>query len=438
MVADTGPDPQTDVESKERFRDYMDCLAAILTHPAQQESMRAYCIGLLLEAERKSIEPIATRLAPARVSSAHQALQHFIANARWSDEKLLARVRRYAFPAITKHAAIAAWIIDDTGIPKKGEQSVGVAHQYCGQLGKQANCQVAVTLSIANEHTSLPIAYRLYLPADWANNPARRKAAAVPYEIPFMTKPQIALQQIRSAQASGIPCGVVMADAAYGNDTDFRDELVSLGLIYVMDVQGQTKVWSPGVKPLPPKPWNGKGRKPTTLRHDADHQPVSVKELAMHLPQSSYEMIEWREGTAGVLSSCFAAVRVRAAHGETHTQRAEEWLLIEWPISEKEPTKYKLSTLPRAIHLKELVQTAHLRWRIERDFQELKGEFGLNHYEGRSWLGFHHHASMCIAAYGFLLAERGLFSPSRRLTFAIPAIPSDHRPRGFANHHRKT
>jgi SRSO17 transposase len=431
-------DLQGDEESKERFRDYLDYLAGVLTHPAQQDSLRAYCIGLLLEADRKSIEPIAARLAPLRVSSARQALQHFIANARWSDEKLLARVRRYAFPAITKHALIAAWIVDDTGIPKKGKHSVGVAHQYCGQLGKQSNCQVAVTLSIANEHASLPIAYRLYIPADWANDPVRRKRAGVPYEISFVTKQQIALQQIRAAQSAGIPSGVVMADAAYGNDTDFRDELTLLGLVYVMDVQSNTTVWPPGVKPLPPKPWTGRGRRPIALRRDAEHKPVSVKALAMSLAPEKYETVEWREGTAGVLSSRFASVRVRAASGETHTQRDEEWLLIEWPTSEKEPTKYKLSTLPISASLKELVQSAHLRWRIERDFQELKDEFGLNHFEGRSWMGFHHHASLCIAVYGFLVAERGLFSPSSRPAFAIPAPSSDYQPRGSSRYRRKT
>lgn len=424
-------------EGKERFRDYLDCLAAILTHPAQQDAFRAYCVGVLLDADRKSIEPIASRLAPSRVSSARQALQHFITSSRWSDEKLLARVRRYAFPAITKHAAIAAWIIDDTGIPKKGKHSVGVAHQYCGQLGKQANCQVAVTLSIANEYASLPIAYRLYLPEDWAKDFVRRAKVHVPYDIVFATKQQIALQQIRAAQAAGIPTGVVLADAAYGNDTNWRDELISLGFSYALDVQANTSIWPPGVHPLPPKPWSGRGRKPSTLRRDAEHQPISVKELAMRLSQDTYQTVEWREGTAGILSSRFAAVRVRAAHRETYAQRAEEWLLIEWPATEKDPTKYKLSNLPESITLKALVQSAYLRWRIERDFQELKDEFGLNHYEGRCWPGFHHHASLCIAAYGFLVAERGLFSPSRRFAVAIPPHAADYQPRGSAGHYRK-
>jgi SRSO17 transposase len=427
-------DLQGDEESIERFRDYLDSLASVFTHPAQQDSFRAYCVGLLLEADRKSIEPIAARLAPARVSSAHQALQHFIANTRWSDEKLLACVRGYALPAITNHAGISAWIIDDTGIPKKGEYSVGVGHQYCGQLGKQANCQVAVTLSVANEYASLPIAYRLYLPADWANDPERRKRAGVPYEIAFMTKQQIALQQIRAAQSVGIPSGVVMADAAYGNDTDFRDELVLLGLPYVMDVQASTTVWPPGAMPLQPKPWIGIGRKPKALRRDDEHKPISAKALSMALSSEEYKTVEWREGTSGVLSSRFAAVRMRAAHDETYAQRAEEWLLVEWPITEKEPTKYKLSTLPSSVSLKELVQSAHIRWRIERDFQELKDELGLNHFEGRSWAGFHHHASMCVAAYGFLVTERGLFSPSSRLPFAMPALSPNYQPRGTAGH----
>jgi SRSO17 transposase len=439
MSVQAASNPHADAKlSENRFRAYLNYLVSVLTHPAQEDSLRAYCGGLIL-AVRKSMEPLVAFLAPAHVEAAHQAIQHFITDARWSADRLLEAVREYALPALTQHAPIQAWIIDDTGMPKKGEHSVGVAHQYCGELGKLANCQVAVTLSIANEHASLPIAYRLYLPQQWADDPERRKNAGVPEEIEFTTKPQIAIEQIRNAHAAGVPVGTAIADTAYGNDTAFRDQLTKLGIPYVLSVQGTTTVWAPaGAEPLPPKSWKGKGRKATRLQRDADRRPISVKQLAMNLPTQAYETVEWREGTAGVLSSRFAAVRVRAAHGAKRRQRAKEWLLVEWPQGATEPCKYWLSTLPKTTTRTELVQTAQLRWRIERDFQELKGELGLNKFQGRKWRGFHHHAALCIAAYGFLLAERGLFSPpgalpSRDLSF--PPVPDPENPPSIPERH---
>jgi SRSO17 transposase len=424
------------VASGKRFEEYADRLATVFRRKAHAESLRSYCTGLLLEADRKSIEPIAEKLTPDEesVSATHQSLHHFIANAEWNDEAVLQGAREYVLPSITEHASIAAWIIDDTGIPKQGKHSVGVAHQYCGQLGKQARCQVAVTLSVANEDASFPIAYRLYLPQEWAADAERRKRAGIPEEIAFATKQKIALAQIRDALDADVPRGTALADAAYGNDTAFRDTLTRWDVPYVVAVQSNTAVWAPGVEPLPPRAWSGHGRRPTTLRRDDHHCPVSVEQLAMSLPPQSYRTIEWREGTSGALSSRFAAARVRAAHGETHTQRPEEWLLVEWPAGEPKPTKYHLSTLPSSTTRKSLVQIAHLRWRIEHDFLELKNELGLNQFEGRSWRGFHHHATMCIAAYGFLLAERGRFSPSGRPAFAIPQFSSKRRPRGSPEH----
>jgi SRSO17 transposase len=309
-----------------------------------------------------------------------------------------------------------------------------VAHQYCGQLGKQARCQVAVTLSIANEYASLPIGYRLYLPEEWTKDAERMRRVGVPEEIAFETKPQIALKQVRSALDAGIPRGTFIADAGYGNDTKLRDQLTAWGVTYAVTVQETTLVWAPGTEPLPPKPWNGRGRKPTKLQRDDKHQPISVKQLAMELPKEAYQHVEWREGTSGMLASRFARVRVHAAHGETHTQREPEWLLIEWDEKEEKPRKYWLSTLPESTLIEGLVQTVQMRWRIEHDFLELKNELGLNQYEGRKWRGFHHHASMCIAAYGFLLAERGRFSPSGRPAIAIPAVSPKRRSRGSPKH----
>jgi SRSO17 transposase len=308
--------------------------------------------------------------------------------------------------------------------PQQGQHSVGVSHQYCGQLGKQANCQVAVTLSVANHDASLPVAYRLYLPKVWAEDDERRRKAKVPEDIVFKTKPEIALDQIRWAHEIGLPGKMVLMDAGYGNDSRLRAGVTELGLAYVAGIQPQILVWKPGVRPgLPPK----KGRR------DAPDT-TSVKDLALSLNVRAWRTIEWREGTNEVLSSRFARVRVHVASShERRGKLTKEWLLIEWPEGEDAPTKYWLSTLPRNITFRDLVDAAKLRWRIERDYQELKQEVGLGHYEGRGWPGFHHHATMCIAAYGFLISEREMIPPSGpRSATLLPqlAVHDSYRPRG--------
>jgi SRSO17 transposase len=418
---------------EERFGEYVERLGDTLGHADRRAPLRAYCTGLLLPGERKSVEPMAARVDPARVGAAHQSLHHFVAKAAWDDAALLAAVRAYALPALQERGPVRAWLVDDTGLPKKGKLSVGVARQYCGQLGKQDNCQVAVTLSVATGHASLPIAYRLYLPEAWAADPARRAMAGVPEEVAFATKPAIALDQIRQALADGVPPGVVVTDAGYGNDTDFRDGVTARGLPYVAGILGTTSLWPPGAGPLPPARWSGKGRPPKRLRRDAAHQPLAAETLAAGLPAGAWKAVAWRDGTAGPLASRFAAVRVRPAHDDFRLSepRAEEWLLAAWPEGEDEPTHYWLSTLPETATLEDLVATAKLRWRIERDFEELKQEIGLGHFEGRGWRGFHHHASLCIAAYAFLAAERCRFSPPDwRPRLKAPERPRGYRPRG--------
>jgi len=327
-------------------------------------------------------------------------------------------------PKIEQYGPIEAWIIDDTGIPKKGQHSVGVSHQYCGQLGKQANCQVAVTLSLANHDASLPVAYRLYLPKAWAEDDARRCKAKVPEDITFKTKPEIALDLVRWAHETGLPGKMALMDAAYGNDSRLRAGITELGMTYVAGIQAQTLVWKPGVRP---------GRSPKKGRRDAPNT-ISVKELALSLKPKAWRTIEWREGTNEMLSSRFAHVRVHVASSHVRSgKQAKEWLLIEWPEGEDEPTKYSLSTLPANITFRDLVDAAKLRWRIERDYQELKQEVGLGHYEGRGWRGFHHHATMCIAAYGFLISERETIPPSgpcSAVPLPQPALPESYRPRG--------
>jgi len=420
----------------ERFEQYVSLIAQQLGHADRVEPFRGYCAGLLLPVERKSVEPMAAHLAPTRVRSEHQRLHHFVAEAAWCDDAVLAAVRDYVLEHVVARAGRPeALLIDDTGFPKQGRHSVGVARQYCGQLGKQDNCQVAVSVSLASALYSLPVAYRLYLPKEWADDAKRRREAKVPEAVTFATKPALALQLLEPLkQVEGLP-SLVVADAGYGVDSAFRERLTMLGFSYVVGITGAVSLWPEGQAPLPPKRWSGQGRKPKLLRRDAQHRPLSAKALAMQLPSRRFRSVTWRDGTNQVLSSRFAAVRVRCAYRDywRTEQHPEQWLLIEWPSGAAEPTKYFLSTLPAATALKELVRVAKLRWRIERDYQELKQELGLGHFEGRSWRGFHHHASLCIAAYAFLLAQR-IAAPKKTLPHPIlgevPALPEGFRPRG--------
>lgn len=424
--------------SEARFVGYVESLASTLCHADRVEPMREYCRGLVVTEERKSVEPMAAKLAPERTAAKHQSLLHFVGNSDWSDESVLAKVRELVLRAIEAQGKIEAWIIDDTGFPKKGVHSVGVARQYCGRLGKTDNCQIAVSLSVANHAASLPIAYRLYLTEEWAGDPARRAKVHVPPEVKFKTKPEIALDQIRAALAAGVAPGVVLTDAAYGTIGAFRAELTALGLLYAVAVQANTRVWKPGVEPGP-KMRSGRGRTRALARGEAEPQPVSVKELAIGLPASVWTEVAWREGSNATLESRFAALRVRPASSrdKAGALAPDEWLLIEWPEGEKEPTKYWLSTLPEDTPLAVLVDTAKLRWRIERDYQELKSELGLAHFEGRGWRGFHHHATLCIAVYGFLIRERAAFPPSATRRGKEPDLPRGPRRRGSPDPNRE-
>ncbi len=430
MGKDTAPGPQ-----QRRFAAYIEGLVEAAGHVDRNVPLKNYCTGLLLPGERKSVEPMAARLAPDSVRRMHQSLHHVVADAPWSDEAVLDRCLDFVVPAMLRQGPVVAWVVDDTGFPKKGHESVGVTRQYCGQVGKQENCRVAVSLSVTTETASMPVAFGLYLPEVWTKDRKRRKKTGVPDEIQFQTKPEIALAQIRRARERGIPQGVVLADAGYGNDTGFRTALTKMELSYVMGIMSTVTVWKPGRAPKPAPPYKGTGRPPRLLQRDQKHQPISVNELAMSLPADAWKVVTWRQGVKKKLQSRFAVLRVHPAHrdywqAEPHPK---EWLLIEWPPYEKEPTKYWLSTLPADTALVELVHLAKHRWIIERDYEELKQELGLGHYEGRGWRGFHHHATLCIAAYGFLVAERNRFSPSAHignLGLSAPQLPPDFRPRG--------
>jgi SRSO17 transposase len=404
-------------ESEARFAEYVDGLTSVIGHADRAAPLKGYCTGLLAAEGRRSVEPMAAVTAPAGVSAQHQKLLHFVANSAWSDAAVLAKVQEMVLPAIERYGAIEAWIIDDTSFPKQGKHSVGVHRQYCGQLGKQASCQAVVTLSVANHHASLPIAYRLYLPEEWTEDAARRKKARIPEEITFKTKPQIALEQIQAACAAGVARGVVLVDGAYGCHSDLRRGVSALGLSYVAAIAWTIKVQAV-IK--------GKPSTPAAPR-------LSAKELAMSLPRHAWRTVTWRQGTNERLSSRFARLRVRTSPIRRASERAEETLLIEWPEGETEPSQYWLCTLPESTSFRRLVDIAKMRWRIERDYQDLKQEIGLGHYEGRGWPGFHHHGTLCIAAYGFLVSERETIPPSAPRpagSLAKPALPDSYRPRG--------
>lgn len=424
------------MNAADRFEEYLEHLASGLGHADRHEGLRGYCTGLMLPLARKSVEPMAARVDPVHASARHQSLHHFVAKAEWSDEQMLRRVCQWVVPKMDFSEG-GWWIIDDTGFPKKGRHSVGVARQYCGVLGKQDNCQVAVSVSLSCSQGSLPVAWQLYLPKEWVEDAERRRKAGVPESMHFATKTEIALEQLRRLLAEGAPRHCVLADAGYGVDTEFRRTLTEMGLEYVVGVTSAVVVWPPGVEPLPPAPYSGNGRPPVMPRRTPELQPMSVKSLALSLPESAFQTISWREGTNHTLSDRFAAVRVRHAGGNSGKARLrpQQWLLIEWPRGQAEPTKYFLSTLPETTPLNELVSAAHQRWRIERDYQDLKQDFGLDHYEGRGWRGFHHHAALCIAAYGFLMAERltaekPLGGKKNFAIRALPDLPKDYIPRG--------
>jgi SRSO17 transposase len=420
-----------------RFDEYLEMLYAAVGHKDRRAPLAAYIKGLIIPGRRKSVEPMAARVDPEHVRARHQSMHHFVANAPWSDEEMLRVARTFAKPQMESHGSIAAWIIDDTGNRKKGKHSVGVANQYCGVLGKNDNCQVAVTVSWCNEEASLPVGHRLYLPSSWTSDPERCRRCGVPDGTEFATKPEIAISLMDQllSEPDAPRSAPVVADAGYGNSSVFRHELTARGLQYVVGVQGSTSVWPPGQAPLPPLEYSGHGRPATKLRYDDEHQPVQMVELARSLGDEHWHEVTWSAGTKGPMTGRFAALRVRPAHRDRSRTEPHpvEWLIIGWPARKDEPTHYWLSTLPSTTSLETLVKLAKLRWRVERDYQELKQEFGFGHYEGRGWRGFHHHAALCITAYAFFIAERSRLSPPhprRKPPFGVPSLPGTFEPRG--------
>jgi len=353
-----------------------------------------YIRGLLLDGERKSIEPMAARLPEGNV----QALQQLIGQSPWPWAPVWQRLAQRMAAELTPDPV---WVIDDTAFPKQGHHSVGVARQYSGTLGKTGNCQVAVSLHQAGAEESAILGWRLYLPESWIEDPQRRATAGIPAEVKFQTKWQLALELIDEARAWGLSVGVVLADAGYGEVTEFRQGLESRQLPYAVGIPSTVRVWA-----KPPRLWQAPGRKRrATVYHYDEQRPGSVREVAAQA--RGWKQVRWREGSKGWLKSRFHAARVQPAHGfdDGDPPHPEVWLLIEWPSAEKDPTKYFLCDLPANCSLRRLVRIVKSRWKIEQDYQQLKEELGLDHYEGRSWAGWHHHVTLVMLAHAFLTLE---------------------------------
>lgn len=394
---------------------YVDELLDGMGRVERRTSMQRYVEGLLLDGARKSIEPMAARLVvdPGETQAMRQRLQEAVSCAAWSDDELRKRV---ALKAESELPGVEALILDDTGFPKKGTCSVGVARQYSGTLGRTDNCQVATSLHLAAERGSCCIGMRLYLGKEWIDDMDRRAKVGVPKDVEFRTKWQLGLDMLDAAEQWGVRKHVVLADAGFGEVTEFRRVLVERGRMYVVGIAPELKIWAPGTGPIAPedrvRKGNGKGA-PITKYMTGEQKPVTVAELAASRGVDGLQTLTWREGSRGRQRSRFGAVRVRTSHRHTQGEApgAEEWLVYAWPVGASKPAKFWLSNLPPKTSIKRLVYLAKLRWRIERDYQEMKEELGLDHFEGRSWRGFHHHASLVAMAHAFLALRRALSPP---------------------------
>jgi SRSO17 transposase len=390
---------------------FIDSMVDGMGRPERRRAMASYITGLLLDGERKSVQPMAARLVddPSEIEAMRQRLQQAVCFSPWSEAEIFSRLSTKLDRELP---GIEALVVDDTGFPKKGKYSVGVARQYSGTLGRVDNCQVAVSVHLAGELGSACIGMRLFLPEAWANDGPRRHTVGVPDEIEFAKKWEIALSLIDDALSAGVRRHMVLADPGYGDSTEFRDGLSERGLPYVVGVMGSHCIWQPGIEPVVMSRTDGTPGRPST-RARADVEPISIERYATELGLDNYRRVTWREGSRGKQSSRFMARRIRSAERRTKGRPPghEEWLLCEWPDDETAPTKFYLSSLPASTSLKALVRAARLRWRVERDYQELKQEIGLDHFEGRMWRGFHHHAALCAVAHAFLALQRALFPP---------------------------
>jgi SRSO17 transposase len=400
-----------DVAGQRRLSEFFDQIGRVLGRKGRRESFALYAEGIFGDGERKSIEPIAARACadPARANAEHQRLLHFALDAPWSDHDIRLAAARYALDAMTAKQPVTSWIVDDTGFLKQGSHSVGVQRQYTGSAGKVTNCQVGVSLTVATRTEQVPIDFALYLPEAWTEDHARRREARIPVDVLFATKPELSLQLMQRALNDGIPPGLVLADQAYGTSRDWRMCVREMGLHYAVAVDSRTTVMV----------FDKLGRRREEI--------ISIIDLAHRIEShGGFRRCTWREGTKHDLSARFALRRVVPAYGGGHgiDKREPLWLLIEWRDNEDAPANCFLCSLPERLTKKRLVRMVMQRWRTERAYQDLKDELGLDHYEGRRFPGWHHHVSVVLCCYAFVIAERVRhFPPSARGTMEDDAQP---------------
>lgn len=392
---------EMDSAGKSRLDEFFAKVGAHLQRREQRESFAIYAFGILGEGARKSVEPIAARasVGPIEARRTHDRLLHFLRDAPWSDHEVRLEAARYVTNALREQDPVSVWIVDDTGFLKQGTHSVGVQRQYTGSAGKVANCQIGVSLCVANRFAHVPIDFELYLPRSWIDDKPRREAARIPSDREFKTKPELALEMIGRAVKNEIPGDIVLADAAYGTSTSFRRGVRDLGLDFAVAITATTGVWL------------------LDSQETCRGSPMGAQELGIQLGRGAFRRLTWRDGTRRKLASRFAFRRVKVAHddGTEPDDREPQWLIIEWPSDEAKPTKFALTTLPRRMSKKQIIRTLKERWRTEMAYEELKEELGLDHYEGRSFPGWHHHISVVLCCYAFIVSERVRhFSPSGR------------------------
>jgi SRSO17 transposase len=382
-------------------------LADAMNRSAQIANGGLYLRGLIAEGKRKSLEPLVGRLGD---EADYQSMQQFLTDSPWDPVEVVRAVAERVCPVIE----VEAWVLDDTGFPKQGKRSPGVKRQYSGTLGKIGSCQIGVSVHAVGERGTAPLGWALYLPEEWCSDRGRRAQAKIPEEIEFKTKPELGAELVERAASWDVPPAPVLGDSAYGDNTELRERLDEAKIAYVLAASAQTSVFGPETRFVVGERKGGPGRPPSRAR--PDRKPEAIEALCARLGPERWETVSFRDGPDGEpMTSRFAFLRVRAGH--RFGQRKpwpprEKWLICEWPEGEDAPSGYWLSNLPPDTEPEWLARLARLRWKIELDYKQLKGELGLDHYEGRSYLGWHHHTALVTAAHGFLTLER--LSPFRQ------------------------
>jgi SRSO17 transposase len=409
VVTVAGSKVELDVDPPSVVRERLEWFAEAMNRPVQRVNGGLYLRGLIEDGARKSLEPLVARLGG---EADYQSMQQFLADSPWDPALVVKAVAERVAPVI----GVEAWVLDDTGFPKDGKDSPGVKRQYSGTLGKRGNCQIGVSVHAVGARGTVPLGWALYLPEDWCEDAERRRRAKIPSQVQFTTKPELGVELVEHAAGWDVPTAPVLGDHAYGENTWLRDRLDEAGCEYVLSVGPKTKVFEQGTGFAVPARTSEDGRAPWRPRPDREPRPIGelIGDLA-----SDAQIVTFRDGPDGEpVTSRFIFARVHAAHGwrsdagrqgwreRSEVPPREEWLIAEWPEDHDEPTEYWISNLPADTEPERLARLARMRWKMELDYKQLKGELGLDHYEGRSWLGWYHHTAMVTAAHGFLTLER--------------------------------